>query len=95
MNYDGTYYGIFSDEADHLIALVYQHRPLHEIERIVCSKCGAPIQVGFWPDGGGFIIQCAGKPPHMSRYQAIASPPAWWRERIVEVTDHLDSRATA
>ena len=90
---DGTHYSVYSDEVDYLIVLVHQHHPLGDIERSTCPKCGASVRVGFWPDGRGFLLQCAGKPFHMSTYQAITSPPAWWRQRVIEVTDYLYAHA--
>jgi hypothetical protein len=93
MIYEGIRYGVFSNEADHIISLVRAHRPLSEVEGLPCPKCGERIRVGYYPDGRGFIIQCSGIPPHMSQFQILPVPPEWWKERVIEVTDCLDMRA--
>lgn len=80
-------YGIFDDEADHLIELVRRHAPLAQIQAAGCPACGAALTVTFAEDGRGFSIACEGQPLHISTYQEIAEPPPWWRECVVEPTD--------
>ena len=72
-------YGIFDDEADHLIELVRRHAPLAQIQAAGCPARGAALSVAFAEDGRGFSIACEGKPLHLSTYQEIAGPPPWWR----------------
>src|SRR4051812_30070914 len=80
-------YGIFDNEANHLVELVRSHAPLEHIRAAGCPACGAAISVEFAEDGRGFSISCAGNPLHISTYQDIADPPPWWRECLVEATD--------
>ncbi len=40
------------------------------------------MSVSFAPEGDGFLVYCGGEPLHMSKFQEIAQPPPWWRERI-------------
>ena len=84
-------YGIFENEVDDLIERVRAHDSLAAIESDRCPCCSAALRVFFWPDGGGFCIQCVGVPPHLSPYQEISSLPPWWRERIGQVTEWLTS----
>ncbi len=77
-------YGIYEDEIEPVLAAVRSQRPLAEIEAMPCPCCRARISVSFFPEGDGFQIFCSGEPLHMSTYQKIAEPPAWWKERIVD-----------
>ncbi len=81
-------YGVFDDEADHFIELVRRHASLAQIRAAGCPACGAALSVTFVEDGRGFSIACEGKPLHVSTYQDIGEPPPWWRECVVEPTDH-------
>jgi hypothetical protein len=80
-------YGIFDHEADHLIALVHQHVPLAEILSVPCPACGSKISISFTDDGTGFEIICHGAPLHITKYQAIETPPAWWNDCVIEPRD--------
>lgn len=93
MIYDGKKYGVFSDEMNIVIELVRSHEPLQIVEGHLCPKCDSQVRVGFYPDGKGFIIRCEGEVPHMTQYQALDTPPAWWKERVVEVTSHLQQES--
>jgi hypothetical protein len=77
-------YGIYEGEIEGVLAAVRAHRPLSEIEGILCPCCGAGIVVQFSPEGNGFQVNCCGSPPHLSTYQEITTPPPWWKERICE-----------
>ena len=91
---ENEFYGIFSDEADDVIALVRDHHQLAEIEAHRCPKCCASLRVGYYPDGEGFYIHCSGAIMHSTQYQQLLQPPAWWRERVIEVTDWIESKKT-
>lgn len=80
-------YGIFDHEANDLIALVRQHVPLAQILSVPCPACGSKISVSFNDEGTGFEINCHGDPLHMTKYQEIETPPAWWKDCVVEPTD--------
>ncbi len=90
MIYQGKRYGIFDKELDFLIERVYEKDSLSSIEAHLCPQCSAPLKVGFYPDGKAFVISCEGKIPHSTQYQAIDTPPTWWQERVVEVTEWLE-----
>src|SRR5215211_2705805 len=75
-------YGIFQEEIEPLLALVFAHEPLDVIESVPCPCCGANITVGFSDDGGHFQVSCKGNPPHWSVLQPIPLPPPWWQERV-------------
>ncbi len=75
-------YGIYEDEIEPVLAAIRFHRPLAEIEALPCPCCGARMSVSLAPQGDGFLVYCAGEPLHMSKFQEIAQPPPWWRERI-------------
>ena len=90
-------YGIYEDEIDSVVSLVRMHRPLAEIKDTPCPCCGAPLGVDFAADGKGFSIACNGKPLHLSTYQQIERPPAWWQECVnqpEEVTFYWKDTAT-
>jgi hypothetical protein len=80
-------YGIFDDEADHIIALVRQHAPLEEILAVPCPACGSKISLSFEEGGTGFTLCCEGDPAHMTKCQDIKDPPSWWRKRFEEPRD--------
>jgi hypothetical protein len=80
-------YGIFDDEADHIIGLVRRHAPLAQVRGTRCPACGAPMAVEFDERGAGFEVYCEGHPLHISTYQDIAGPPPWWRECVTPPTD--------
>src|SRR3954454_5654847 len=80
-------YGIFDDEADHIIDLVRRHAPLALIRGTGCPACGFPMAVEFADDGTGFQVHCEGDPLHISTYHDIAAPPSWWRECVIPPYD--------
>jgi hypothetical protein len=80
-------YGIFDDEADHIIDLVRRHAPLAQIRGTGCPACGSPMAVEFVECGNGFQIYCEGKPLHISTHRDIADPPPWWLECVIPPTD--------
>lgn len=80
-------YGIFDDEADHVIGLVRRHVPLDEIRRTPCPACGAAMSVEFSKDGTYFLVICGGTPLHISKHEEIVDPPPWWRECVIPATD--------
>jgi hypothetical protein len=80
-------YGIFDDEADHLIDLVRRHAPLAQVRSAGCPACGAAMNVEFAEAGTWFLVCCEGKPLHISKHQDIADPPPWWRECVIPPTD--------
>src|SRR5262245_106650 len=80
-------YGIFDNEADHIIELVRRHAPLAQIRGTGCPACGSPIAVDFAESGAGFQVRCDGDPLHISTYQTIADPPLWWPECVISTTD--------
>ena len=80
-------YGIFDNEAEHIIALVHEHAPLAEIHASPCPACGCKMTVAFNDDGTGFSLNCSGAPLHITTHQDINDPPAWWREGYEEPTD--------
>jgi hypothetical protein len=80
-------YGVFDEEADHIIALVHQHAPLAEVLNTPCPACGSGMVVSFNDDGTGFSLHCGGDPLHITKHQDVADPPNWWRECYEEPTD--------
>jgi hypothetical protein len=82
-----TTYGIFDDEADHIIAMVYDHVPLDSIVATSCPACGATMSVAFNIDGTGFSLSCKGDPLHITKQQDIDNPPPWWKQCYEEPTD--------
>src|SRR5262245_42996742 len=80
-------YGIFDNEADHIIDLVRHHAPLAQIRGTGCPVCGSPMTVEFADSGNGFHVHCEGKPLHLSTYQDVADPPPWWPECVIPATD--------
>ncbi|XZE44085.1 hypothetical protein SH467x_003673 [Pirellulaceae bacterium SH467] len=80
-------YGIFDDEADHLIAMVRSHAPLDSILATPCPACGTNMVVSFNDDGTGFELSCRGDPLHMTTYQQIANPPPWWQQCYEQPND--------
>jgi hypothetical protein len=77
-------YGIYEGEVDSVIADVRSHLPLEAVEATPCPYCRARIAVHFDPEGHGFQIACSGDPPHISTYQEITDPPAWWKQRACD-----------
>ena len=75
-----TTYGIFDDEADHIIAMVHDHAPLDSIIATPCPTCGAKMVVAFNEDGSRFSLNCEGDPLHLTKQQNIDNPPPWWRD---------------
>jgi hypothetical protein len=86
MNMQHTY-GIFDDEADHIIDLVRRHAPLAQILGTRCPACGSAMAVDFVDGGTGFQVHCEGKPLHISKYQEIDDPPSWWPTCVIPPTD--------
>ncbi len=80
-------YGIFDNEADHIIALVRQHAPLETILNSPCPACRSNMTVAFNSDGTGFSLNCNGDPLHVTKHQVIDTPPDWWRECYEQPTD--------
>ena len=80
-------YGIFDDEADHIIDLVRRHAPLAQVRSAGCPACGAAMTVEFDASSTWFQVCCEGKPLHISKHQDIAAPPPWWRECVIPPTD--------
>jgi hypothetical protein len=80
-------YGIFDDEADHIIDLVRRHAPLAQIRATACPACGSAMAVEFTDDGNGFQIHCEGSPLHISKHQEITEPPPWWPQGVTPPTD--------
>ncbi len=77
-------YGIYEGEIEPALATVRSQRPLAEIEAMPCPCCGARLSISFSSEGHGFQVFCSGEPLHMSKFQEIAQPPAWWRERSAD-----------
>src|SRR5262245_10507220 len=75
-------YGIFEEEIEPLLALVFAHAPLDVVESVPCPCCGAHITAQFSREGDEFKVACDGEPPHWSTNQRIPLPPPWWQERI-------------
>ena len=82
-----TTYGIFDNEADHIIAMVRDHAPLDDIVATPCPACGANMVVEFTEDGLGFSLNCKGEPLHLTKYVQIEDPPPWWEQCYEEPTD--------
>ena len=82
-----TTYGIFDDEADHVIAMVHSHASLDSIAATPCPACGANMVVSFNDDGTGFSLNCKGDPIHITKYQQITNPPPWWQQCYEEPAD--------
>lgn len=80
-------YGIFDDEANHIVDEVKRHAALEEILALPCPACGSSISIEFEENGAGFAISCSGKPLHMSAYVPIDSPPPWWRDCVTPAAD--------
>ncbi|HLJ94835.1 MAG TPA: hypothetical protein VKU02_16785 [Gemmataceae bacterium] len=80
-------YGIFDDEANHIIDLVRRHAPLAQIRGTACPVCGSPMAVEFMDDGNGFQVYCEGSPLHISKHQDITEPPPWWPQCVIPPTD--------
>ena len=82
-----TAYGIFDNEADHIIAMVHEHAPLDDVVATYCPACGAKMIVAFNSDGTGFSLSCRGEPLHITAQQEIEIPPPWWQQCYEEPTD--------
>lgn len=80
-------YGIFDDEANHIIAMVYEHAALESIIATPCPACAAKMSVEFNEDGTGFELYCQGEPIHLNKFQSINNPPPWWQQCYEEPTD--------
>ena len=80
-------YGIFDDEADHIIAMVHDHLPLDSIVATPCPACGANMVVAFNEDGTAFSLNCKGDPLHITKQQNIDNPPLWWQQCYEKPTD--------
>jgi hypothetical protein len=80
-------YGIFDNEADHIINLVRRHVPLAQVRGTHCPACRAPMAVEFAEDGTGFQMHCEGAPLHITKYQDIGDPPSWWPECVIPPYD--------
>jgi hypothetical protein len=80
-------YGIFDDEADHIIGLVRRRCPLDQVRDTGCPACGAAMAVEFAGDGTWFQVSCEGDPLHISKHQDIVDPPPWWRECVSPTID--------
>jgi hypothetical protein len=78
--------GVFGDEAQPILELVRRHRPLTEVEAVLCPECGNAIRVWFNSEGTVFGLRCTAESgwAHYSRPERLASAPSWWRERIVD-----------
>lgn len=82
-------YGIFDNEADHIIAMVYEHATLAAICGASCPACGANMVVSFNNDGSGFTLNCEGDPMHLTKQYDIDNPPPWWRQCYEEPKDTI------
>lgn len=71
-------YGIFDNEADHIIAMVRDHASLESIVATRCPACDANMVVAFNEDGTGVSLSCKGDPLHVTKHQDIDNPPPWW-----------------
>ncbi|MBI1247771.1 hypothetical protein GC197_07965 [bacterium] len=82
-----TFYGVYDNEADQIIAMVYAHAPLEAITNTFCPACETKMKVNFNEDGTRFNVTCSGEPLHLSIVQEIEVPPAWWRSCYEEPRD--------
>jgi hypothetical protein len=73
---------VFGDDIGAVLDMIRSARPLKEVEAVPCPRCGATLQIWFETDGHGFGVHCVGPEMHVSRRQAIATPPDWWQNRI-------------
>lgn len=80
-------YGIFDDEADHIIAMVHDHASLESIIATPCPACGANMEISFNVSGTEFSLNCKGDPLHLTKQQDIDNPPPWWRQCYEEPKD--------
>ena len=71
-------YGVFDNEANHIISKIRNHAALDEILAIKCPACDSDIQIIFDSDGSGFSVNCTGDPLHITKHQNITNPPIWW-----------------
>ncbi len=68
-------YGIFDSEADHVIAMVYDHASLDSIVDTPCPACEANMVVAFSKNGEEFSLNCEGDPLHITKQKRIKNPP--------------------
>lgn len=67
-----------------VLASIFAHRALPEVEAMPCPCCDATITVQFSPEGDRFQINCLGERCHTSIPHVIVHPPGWWKERVWE-----------